>query len=171
MKRLKIAFLLLSAVLMTAFLLSCKEPAGKEDICVDIAALSSKMAAELEYSGRIAPLGPSALAGRYGDELARELRDAEVVSCTETEGRADEIFLAGCSDPLSAQRVFALMSDYFEEELNTLGKFNPEERDRAAKAILELRGRYVIFCVCSDPAAAEKLIDGAFSGKDPDDPG
>lgn len=71
---------------------------------------------------------------------------------------AEEIAIFEAENENQANEIYKKMQSYLSSQTRSYESYNPAGVVNLKKAILELKGKYVIYCVCADEAAANGVV-------------
>ena len=147
MKRVRVLVL---ALLLLVSLAGCGKSPAKE---VDVAALASKLAQEVQFESSLKEL----TAEQLGNYLP--LPDGASAAAYMSNGTtAEEIIAVKCADEAAAKTLKTAVESFLADQRAEMERYQPEEVARMEKAVLAQRGSWVVRCVTDDTATAEKII-------------
>ena len=148
--------MLAGALAFTMLLTGC----SKEPVTLDVQAAADTLKSEAPVDDSLAALSDAMFSNLY------DVQDADVQSraaYTSAEATADEIVVIEAKDTDAAARVKEAMETRVADQISTFESYAPAEVAKLNDAVIEVRDKYVILCVCSDAAQARDAIDKLFS--------
>lgn len=145
----KIIFI--SCILIPAAACGGKEPQ------LDPKQAAEQLKAELAFEDSLSELDQSRFETLYSVNSS-DISDLAVY--IGTGATAEEIAVIKAADQAAAKRVKEALLGHIEDRRESFEDYLPKELAKLESPVLEVHGRYVFLCVCGDPAAAEKVIDG-----------
>ena len=79
-----------------------------------------------------------------------------------TGATAEEIAVMEARDEAAAARVRTAIEQRIEDQKESFEDYVPAELVKLGSPVLEVRGRYVLLCICDDPAQARTAIEALF---------
>ena len=80
-----------------------------------------------------------------------------------TGATAEEVAVLEAKDEAAAARVKQAMEQRIADQKESFEDYVPEELVKLGNPVLEIKGRYVLLCICDDPAQARSAIDSLFN--------
>lgn len=74
---------------------------------------------------------------------------------------AEELFLVRLADASQAEAVQAAVESRLASQLNTFEGYGPDQVAMLERAVVEVRGNYVLFVSAEDPDAVRRAFEGA----------
>lgn len=150
--------LTLMACILAVALAGC----GSKTVELDVHKAAEDIKAAVTFQDTLSELAESRFETLYAVKAEDVTAWAAYVS---TGATAEEIAVLEASDEAAAERVRAAMEQRVADQKESFEDYVPEELVKLGNPVLEVRGRYVLFCVCDDPAQARSAIDALFSGE------
>jgi len=147
MKRLLIPAL---TVLLLLSLFGCSE---KKEMAVD--KLSEELLNGGVFSEKLEPVDLEILGYIY--EVSGDDYEEAAVYCS-SGSTSDELAIFKAKDADAAKRISAAVSQRVDDQIDAFENYIPSAVPKLESAYKNTYGNYVILCVSTDPAAAEKII-------------
>ncbi|MDR3551857.1 MAG: DUF4358 domain-containing protein [Clostridia bacterium] len=127
----------------------------------DPAAITAAITSKVKYNGLI-NIQQGQLKRFY--TIAGGVLDSESVYIASISS-ADEIAVFKAKDASAANALKDAITARIAQKTTDFEQYNPAEYDKVKKNVVEVRGNYVFFTVCADPAKARGIFDSFFTAK------
>ena len=142
--------------LLAALLLISLCGCGGKAKNVDAEKLAAALKEQLTYDDTLTAVTADELS-MYGVEIPA---GAVVAAYMSSGATGEEIVAAQCAGAADAQALKDALTALVDDQAESFRRYKPEETARLEKAVIYLSGSCVVLSVSSDPAAAEKIIEG-----------
>ncbi len=147
------AVLLLLVCLLTACVRTDPVDISKinmNDLSLDVSDMAEVLLARLTFDDTLVQLEPEIAAGLF--DIGGLYND--IAAYGSTGATAEALVLLRCQSATDAETAEARIRDYCEEMADVYADYNMKESRKLTDALIACHGRYVIFCVSPDTAAA-----------------
>ncbi len=144
---------MLAAMMAAMLLASCNEQAKD----VDISALASQIVGEVAFDDTLSEIDRDMISMLYSID---GYTDAVLYKGSGATSEEVAIFKMETTD--DAKAALDEAKEHIQSQIEAYESYIPEEVSRLEDAVARQDGCYVSVVVSGDPAAAEKLLDGAF---------
>jgi len=135
------------------FICSCSPADKYADAELDTEVLVSAMQNGLFFDDELVRLDDELVAQKYN------FGGNKTVILAGSGATAEEIIIVEYSDAPSAKNGLEKLNSHLSEQKNLFKNYNASEMPKLESALCRTYGRFVIYCVSSDTAAAENIID------------
>ena len=140
------------ACILTMVLAGC----SSREIELDVDQAAADIREAVTFRDTLSALADSRFETIYAVDTA-DLEDwAVYVSSGAT---AEEVAVLEATDAAAAQRVREGVEQRIADQKESFEDYVPEELVKLGAPVLEVKGRYVLLCICDDPSQARDAID------------
>lgn len=143
-------------------LTSCGTEDEKKDFSeleMDIGVLSDRLAAEITYDDTL---------GKIDDYVVNMLYGCEGLTVSSTGygasgGTSEAVAVFECENSEKADELKKILETYRKSMAEDFVRYTPGEVSKLENAVIEAKGKYVVFCVSSDSVKAKEIINNYIS--------
>lgn len=149
----KLALFCLAGILLLA-LAGC----GNSDTAIDVQKLADDLKSGVAFKDDLAAMPDSVFETYY------EVEDGDIVQKAVYAGgggTAEEIAVFEAKDEDAAARLKEAAEQRIADQKENFENYVPGELTKLNNPVLEVKGEYVILCVCDNPEEARAIIDKA----------
>lgn len=149
----KLALFCLAGILLLA-LAGC----GNSDVTIDVQKLADGLKSGVTFKDDLAAMPDSVFETYY------EVEDGDIVQKAVYAGgggTAEEIAVFEAKDEDAAGRLKEAAEQRIADQKENFENYVPGELTKLNNPVLEVKGKYVILCVCDNPEEARAIIDQA----------
>lgn len=149
----KLALFCLAGILLLA-LAGC----GNSDTAIDVQKLADDLKSGVAFKDDLAAMPDSVFETYY------EVEDGDIVQKAVYAGgggTAEEIAVFEAKDEDAAARLKKAAEQRIADQKENFENYVPGELTKLNNPVLEVKGKYVILCVCDNPEEARAIIDKA----------
>lgn len=144
-------------IFISCILISAAAGCGGKELQLDPKDAAEQLKAELTFEDTLSELEESRFEVLYSAD-PEDISDWAVY--VSTGATAEEIAVVQATGEAAAERVKEALLGRIEDQRESFEDYVPKELVKLENPVLEVHGKYVFLCICSDPADAEKVIDG-----------
>lgn len=149
----KLALFCLAGILLLA-LAGC----GNSDTAIDVQKLADDLKSGVAFKDDLAAMPDSVFETYY------EVEDGDITQKAVYAGgggTAEEIAVFEAKDEDAAARLKKAVEQRIADQKENFENYVPGELTKLNNPVLEVKGKYVILCVCDNPEEARAIIDKA----------
>ena len=153
----QITFIIITSI--AVLLLSACGKDSSEDINIDIDALAESIVTGGKFKDSLSPISSDMAKSLYG------ITDDKITCCAYfgTGATAEQVAVFETDSSTSAGDLKAKLSDFLTSQAKEYANYLPDEVSKLESAYLEVKGKYVVLCVCEKPSEIGAIISGAAS--------
>lgn len=156
-KKLKKLSYIIIALMMVVSLSACSKKGTMKDI--EVETLAESLRNDIVYEDELSSIDLETAEAIYD---ITDIKIADSAIYVGSGATAEEIAVFQCETEEDAKKLETVLKSRVEEQTESFRDYVPKELEKLEKAVIVVKGKYVILSVSNEDAKAKEIIQNAF---------
>lgn len=156
-KKLKKLSYIIIALMMVVSLSACSKKGTMKDI--EVGTLAESLQNDIVYEDELSSIDLETAEAIYD---ITDIKIADSAIYVGSGATAEEIAVFQCETEEDAKKLETVLKSRVEEQTESFRDYVPKELEKLEKAVIVVKGKYVILSVSNEDAKAKEIIQNAF---------